>query len=852
MPPAEMLTHAEARLALQVARDGSLAEKDRLALEAHLAACAKCRAYAAGLDALETRLGASLQRRWPEQHLDPAQIASITNHIHNQNRRQSMQTRLSKPVFALAWAAVAILLVLFLNWSIGNLVPSAGPGQPGTPSASPTSALTSLPATGQPTASPLPGFPQPPTPGGVRLFPEAQFTFAVPFPEAPQQVVLYKQQLPEALNPEAAQRIAGQLGVNGKIYQGSNEASHAPMRTAQLPIYEINDGRSNVRFVNFAGLFVFEPQEASSIYDNGELPAFDEQVRIAEAYLKERGLLSGEYKATPIPGERGGVRFLNLLDGHPVISGIGENSGAIQWLDVRFSGGGQVRQVSASLHGFEPVGQFPILSAEQAWERLSQENASQRSEYVVLAPFEASTLQTWGRSFSPGQKVILYGYPVTLQPVDPSEAPLVKMRNIPLQNAGALGTGFLQVQGEIVKTSSGGLALYVESWAPSPYPEENLTGKLHFQDGQGQLVSDDGRTLSLVETPASLPEGTKIFASGVIIPGTNQLEWMLLQSGQSPSSYSSMLTCFGGGGGGGGGPENANFGGGGLALVNLNPEQTPTPIPAPGFHPYPVGQVIDRLNGRAWVVINRYPGGQEEMKISLFISSAEGQASFTPYLEGPALAGIEAFHNLPVNIWGKVVRYQDDQPVIAVDRYEEAYPGLSVQAWLGTEQALALEGKEVLLFTSQEGQQFILKSSLDFGSSVAIGPGGGLVIREGLLIPGETFGGYPLMTDLIASIGDGSTDLSTYQITSSQPQVEDLTSSSDSDNQVAGPVTIEEIELAYSAISLENCNSQDAASPELAPWLVAQPVWVFRGHFTDGRRFEMQVQALGDEYLSGP
>ena len=63
-----------------------------------------------------------------------------------------------------------------------------------------------------------------------------------------------------------------------------------------------------------------------------------------------------------------------------------------------------------------------------------------------------------------------------------------------------------------------------------------------------------------------------------------------------------------------------------------------------------------------------------------------------------------------------------------------------------------------------------------------------------------------------------------------------------------GRVTIESVELAYSAISLDRCSPGDEYNPVMAG-LYAQPVWVFKGYFEDGRRFEIQVQALPDEYL---
>ena len=64
-----------------------------------------------------------------------------------------------------------------------------------------------------------------------------------------------------------------------------------------------------------------------------------------------------------------------------------------------------------------------------------------------------------------------------------------------------------------------------------------------------------------------------------------------------------------------------------------------------------------------------------------------------------------------------------------------------------------------------------------------------------------------------------------------------------------GQVTIDTIELAYDAINLDRCQASARIDPNMSSWLVVQPMWVYNGHFDDGRRFIVQVQALPDEYL---
>jgi anti-sigma factor RsiW len=64
------LTHAEAKRYLHQAADGDLPAETEAQLQAHLAECAECRAYAEELRALETLLTHALRQRW--EHRRPA------------------------------------------------------------------------------------------------------------------------------------------------------------------------------------------------------------------------------------------------------------------------------------------------------------------------------------------------------------------------------------------------------------------------------------------------------------------------------------------------------------------------------------------------------------------------------------------------------------------------------------------------------------------------------------------------------------------------------------------------------------------------------------------------------------
>jgi hypothetical protein len=111
------LTHRKAIEWLECAKDGRLDEPDRWALEEHLAGCEACRWMAA----LDRRLA------WDGQAL-PRSTRRLTDRgliqaVLRQKRRQQL---VWGPLQGLAWAAVAVLLVGMLSWSIGSLRSIAG------------------------------------------------------------------------------------------------------------------------------------------------------------------------------------------------------------------------------------------------------------------------------------------------------------------------------------------------------------------------------------------------------------------------------------------------------------------------------------------------------------------------------------------------------------------------------------------------------------------------------------------------------------------------------------------------------------------------------------------------------
>ncbi len=846
------LTHEQARQYLQVAVDGSLEARQQAELDRHLADCAECQAYAQEIASLDTRLSRVLQARWPDQTRTEADQAYALGRIQSQSRSSNLRNTASAAFRTLAWAGLAVSLIILLSWSIRNLTPrpaAEGSSSPTPAGLGPATDVVDVSPDRTPDVPLETPTPQPALVEGAGLFPAINFQFAIDFPAAPEQLAIYSQQLPEQLTSESARQMAERLGITGNVYPMPSEGFDETW-------IEVSDGFDVARFSNFAEQFVYFPQTADQVQGSTELYPFEQQVEVVKSFLEEHGLLNFPYRAEAL--ESGdGIRFLRLLDGYPVIYGIGDNPGLMEWIRASVNNTGEITEIDYSNAEFQLAGEFPILSAKAAWERLSSGQATQRSQYAIQASPQPSTLQTWNRSYPVGQTVDLYGYVGIIQPVDPEAQPAVWFNNLSLTgnvqsliDQSPMGQ-FLHLQGKIEENQAGKRRFEVSDWEVSPLPEEFLMGVIQKQDDQFHLVTEDGRVLLLADIPENVPDGTQVEARGVELVGEPSiLDWWYISTGQPASSgYGAESSCLGAGGGGGGDSENANFGGGVFSLPNLSGQSLPPPTQASGI--VQVGQRIEEMVGTVYIAVYQPAGGEQRREVSIWVEPTGEIPQYQEFLlEGNLPDETNAFQSLPVKVTGEVSRYQENRPVITVERVDPLYPGLEIQAWIGTQEAVTLEDQPAMLFNTEDGQTFVLKHSIGSGEESRIGLPGDRVIIEGLAIPGQTFGGYPVLQEMSAETTSEGEDLSSYEITSNQPVVMDgLMGGAPDLSTLEGTVTINEIELVYSAISLRHCIAAQASNPDLPPYLVVQPVWRFQGVFDDGRLFEVQVQALPDEFL---
>jgi hypothetical protein len=855
MKPQGEISHAQARKMIQSSLDGQIHDIQRVQLEHHLQGCMDCRLYAEAMTGLDSQLLASLQNRWPLINLTNEKQALTLDRFRTRLRRHAVKSNLSMYFRNLAWVAFAALLIAGLVWTIKTLTPSSTQGPVGLftpeitetvkqPTDRPVTTSSELPTSTPPTPTPNPII------GGIDIFPNVQFSFSVQLPASPGSLTLYRQALSQPVTAELARLVASQWGINAGVYSSPSEG----MNDA---IFVATDGTHTMRFINFPDQFIYEVGYGSTGYnstlmDSGLVPSLDKQVAIATNFLEPLGILDQPYRVFPLETEHGMLAFIPLLDGYSVIQEIGVDRGNIGWIDVKISPSGEVSLVQYSHHDFQPVVELPILNAQQAWERFSTDAGLDHSRYAVLSPAGEYTYQSWVPKFEPGQPADIYGWVNAYQSQDDNAPAPIMINDLPIIGDTAqqmlpdnpYDVHFVHAWGEIQANSTAGIALDLAGWEISPLSDEYITGTITIQSGQAQLVSLE-HTFTLLNPPADLPDGLQVGVQAVILSGDPpQLSWRFIQAGEIPFVYGSSSSC-GGVGAGGSGLADANFGAGKFSLINL--AQQDKPVSTQPISPYQPGEEILAASGRVYVTRHVYDHGKVETLEAIFSpdpSSSLDQA-WAYSLVGPAMSTIDQYNNLPITIWGKVDRLDEHTVYINVDHYEPVFPGETILALSGTEQILTLDGQEVILFTTTSGESYVLKSSFDFPPADAniIGHLGDVIEIEGYILPNQQLGGYLFLQDTAGtSQPDGVVD-------SALPNVWDHSAPPNPGLLLQGMVTIDMVELAYDAINLDRCQASFAEDPNNLPWLYVQPMWVFNGHFDDGRRFFLQVQALPDEYM---
>lgn len=732
-----------------------------------------------------------------------------------QRKPSSLRRSLAYAGRTAAWAGLVVVLLVGLSWVFRTLLPGAEPGAGPTENASPVAVLPGVTEAPSVIKSAVPDEPtqaatQPASPTTYRLpmLQNAEVIVQAEFPEAPGEVQLYQQKAWPELSAESALQAAQQLGVEGQLYT-------SPAGPPGATSYLVSDEFARVTFNQAAPWYQYQP--ASSVLTPQQALA------ASQAILQAQGLGNFEYQAETQPNAS---IFTQTLDDIPV-SFPPFNAPEVR---LALDDQGLVSQVDSSLVDFEALGSYPIITAQEAWEKvLSPDTPGGLETYSISGGNKA--FQNWERVYPLEHEVELFGYAQSYPSVDPGLPPLVFFKDHPVSGniqglaEAAVSNRFIQAWGYFEADEQERLIFKMTGWQSSFFPDQNLQGAVKREGDQVYLVTSD-QHLRLPDAPENLPDGMTIAVQGVVLDDPEPImEWSNL--------YTAPL---GGGGGGGGNFAELNLEGPPITPVQPAPLE---PTPSPVFY---IGKRLEGVQGQVMIFINQ--PGDESSQVEILINldpGPEWPEGFTIKLDGPGLAGIDAYHNLPVRVWGEISDDSGILPTLSVERFEPAYPGLKVEAWLGLLEAATVGEQQVLLFTTQDGEQYVLNSSIESpGAEELPGPASDPVVVEGILIPGQTLGDYPVLTDYLFLPMSGMNDLSEYTPMSVSPMITQREGSAGE----RGKGVIDQVELVYYTADPRYAAAEAVGSPAYA-----QPAWRFSGRFEDGSTFVILVQALRSEYL---
>ncbi len=817
----------------------------------------------------------------------------------------------------LRWVALMVLLGLVLSWSIRSLIPAPQPAVENTPS--PGVLLTPTPA---PTTSSEESA-TPETRGDGYDFRGAKVYLEAALPTSPDTAHIYLLKQDEPATEEQARALADRFGIRGKVYTAQNYVFNTTD-------YLISDGKQSLQ-VYSQRYFSYTANIAKTIKLSTNTPHENAEATIRE-FLQARGF---NMQFSILPSD-----FYDAYIVRPLApDSIPMQYESYTWpaLRVTLDENGQVLSVDATLMDYDstPVGEYGIIGAQEAFERVLDDSAMSGKMEFVNSPDQE--MRDWFRSYPDDQPVTAYGYITRFPAAHADTSPLVLLDGIPMiGNISGLESldhyTFVKATGQYT-TENGIRKFNVETW-DRKVEEESFAGTLSRQGDQVILTLNNGseQQYALSDPPADAP---------LDIEAPDWLEvYGAVEDGRVSWTF---MRFFGGNGGGGGGN--------GLGFYKLNLSGSPVPFPTPaaaatttqgmieyvvkegdtilsiaeahglgrtpekiidvnewlkeeqalvvgrtlmipvapqsaflGLYsvqegdtltaiaqnfgttveelmrinsltdsaiyigqglsvpvPEPVEQPVQDLRGTLRIRINNRSDGTSVKEYELEVPQDTGFRFYT--LEGPVLSELDPYNALPILITGTI----STQGKLVVESYEIPYPDLQFQILRGTQRVEEIDGQSVVVFTTEDGNSYVefMATNNIPNTTFIIGIQGDLIEQEVLIIPDETFGGYPvahIYQGAIVQEGSPPMEIQGNRIYADS-ETEDPTMSPD----YAPPnLTIDHVELVY-YVRNPYYQVNDPTYSQRSPYI--EPAWHFLGHYDDGTEFDVLIQALKQEFL---
>ncbi len=375
--------------------------------------------------------------------------------------------------------------------------------------------------------------------GGGSVSTDTLYILNAVLPESPGQVPAYVQREPAPLTVSYVIQMAERLGFDARVYTPRPDTDDD-----ELPIYIVVDEPRRLWFHDAWLTYVDRGLLDYECFPLG-VPPLDQSIERATQWLESAGLLEAPFQAV---ATRDTILFYHVLGSGWMVSE--------PFAKVTFSPDGRIRFASHESFNLDEVGEYPIISAQEAWDILASGQPSGRvwrDRYDNAHPvpwgewgdLARNTPKKWAREYSVGQSIHLFGTLETLYPIEKEGALHVTMEDaLPITMQGMVLDGDLQalvesselaggpihVWGEVAQGEGEYLVLQVEGWQVEEWPYMSIPYQWSGTIQRGErdlLLTDDGRAIPIADLPADLADGTGVFVAGGEVDGT--LEWSSIQ-----------------------------------------------------------------------------------------------------------------------------------------------------------------------------------------------------------------------------------------------------------------------------------------------------------------------------------
>ncbi len=276
-------------------------------------------------------------------------------------------------------------------------------------------------------------------------------------------------------------------------------------------VYHAFDGKRQLNIFDDTTVYVNQAVEVD--YD-AQVP---DALQIAETFLQQRGLLDFPYLLKE--GFSGGEVLV-----HRLVDGMLLDDPEIY---VQVAGSGEIAFASdrGSIGTLETLGDYPLISAEAAWQLIREDVVGNNVTFNIMPDFEDirqplptpdfEAPQYWQRVYQPGAEAHIYSGPLIYQLAEGEGPPRVELSGFvlngtaeDLKGIGEQNNQILHVWGQVAEDGS---TLNVAGWevlVDPPY----LSAEGHIQRNADQVLflNSSGETYIIPDAPADLPDGMKV------------------------------------------------------------------------------------------------------------------------------------------------------------------------------------------------------------------------------------------------------------------------------------------------------------------------------------------------------